>query len=74
MIKRYDLTNENRNLELLKVVVCLFVCLFRFSLLVSLDLVFWLRQRLAPLAQTGPEKVKDSCISDLAFTSCVLEI
>ena len=54
--------------------VCLFVCLFRFSLLVSLDLVFWLRQRLAPLAQTGPEKVKDSCISDLAFTSCVLEI
>ena len=74
MIKRYDLTNENRNLELLKVVFCLFVCLFRFSLLVSLDLVFWLRQRLAPLAQTGPEKVKDSCISDLAFTSCVLEI
>ena len=65
MIKRYDLTNENRNLELLKVVFCL---------LVSLDLVFWLRQRLAPLAQTGPEKVKDSCISDLAFTSCVLEI
>ena len=54
--------------------VCLFVCLFRFSLLVSLDLVFWLRQRLAPLAQTGPEKVKDSCISDLAFTSRVLEI
>ena len=74
MIKRYDLTNENRNLELLKVVFCLFVCLLRFSLLVSLDLVFWLRQRLAPLAQTGPEKVKDSCISDLAFTSCVLEI
>ena len=74
MIKRYDLTNENRNLELLKVVFCLFVCLFRFTLLVSLDLVFWLRQRLAPLAQTGPEKVKDSCISDLAFTSCVLEI
>ena len=74
MIKRYDLTNENRNLELLKVVFCLFVCLFGFSLLVSLDLVFWLRQRLAPLAQTGPEKVKDSCISDLAFTSCVLEI
>ena len=30
---------------------------------------------LAPLAQAGPEKVKDSCVSGLhAFTSCVLEI
>ena len=44
-------------------------------LLVSLDHVFWLRQRLAPLAQAGPDKVKDSCLSDLhAFTSFVLEI
>ena len=50
--------------------VCLFVCW-----LVSLDLVFWLMQGLALLAQAGPDKVKDSCISDLhAFTSCVLEI
>ena len=52
----------------------MFVCLF-VGWLVSLDLVFWLMQGLALLAQAGPDKVKDSCISDLhAFTSCVLEI
>ena len=44
-------------------------------LLVSLDLIFCLRQGLASLAQAGPDKVKDSCVSDLhAFTCCVLEI
>ena len=70
MIKRYDLTNENRNLAVLKMILCLLV-----GWLVSLDLVFWLMQGLALLAQAGPDKVKDSCISDLhAFTSCVLEI
>jgi hypothetical protein len=44
-------------------------------LLVSLDLIFCLRQGLASLAQAGPDKVKDICVSDLhSFTSCVLEI
>ena len=52
--------------------VFVFVC---FLSLVYFDLVFCLRQGLAHLAQAGPDKVKDSCISDLhAFTSCVLEI
>jgi hypothetical protein len=46
-----------------------------FFLLVCLDLVFCLRQGLALVAQAGPDKVKDSCVSNLpAFTSCVLEI